>query len=75
MSSSLMQSQEGDSIMRGMTTHGGNDIFSASGSNQANSYLRNSSVAETAVPKRRNIQIGLIPGGPNPIDRGGLETA
>jgi hypothetical protein len=27
------------------------------------------------VPKRRNIQIGLIPGGPNPIDRGGLETA
>lgn len=60
--------------MRGMNTHGGSDPFTG-GSNQTNSYLRNSSVAETAVPKRRNISIGLAPGGPNPVDRGGLETA
>lgn len=43
----MMQSQEADSIMRGLQ-------------NQAEySYLNNSSVAKTAVHKRRNISVGI----------------
>jgi hypothetical protein len=60
--------------MKSVNTHGDLDPFNNSGSIQNNSYLRNSSVAETAVPKRRNISIGLT-SGVNPVDRGGLETA
>lgn len=45
------------------------------GSN-TNSYLNNSSVAKTAVHKRRNVSIGSMPGANHPNDRrGGLDTA
>ena len=56
----LMQSQEGDQLSRVNNL----DI-------QANSYINNSSVAKTAVHKRRNISIGVV----NQADRGGLESA
>ena len=45
------------------------------GSN-TNSYLNNSSVAKTAVHKRRNVSIGSMPGMNNANDRrDGLDTA
>jgi len=45
------------------------------GSN-TNSYLNNSSVAKTAVHKRRNVSIGSMPGVNNPNDRSdGVDTA
>lgn len=46
-----MQSQEADNIMRGLSNQ--NDYYNHS------SYLNNSSVAKTAVHKRRNISVGV----------------
>ncbi len=58
LSSNLMHSQETDYFANNP---------------DMNSYLNNSSVAKTAVHKRRNISIGV--GAVNPVDRGGLDTA
>lgn len=47
LSGQLMQSQEAENIMRGLQNQ--NDYYN----------LHNSSVAKTAVHKRRNIQVGV----------------
>jgi hypothetical protein len=51
LSSQLMQSQEAENIMRGLQNQ--SDYYHPS------SYINNSSVAKTAVHKRRNISVGV----------------
>ena len=51
LSSQLMQSQEAENIMRGLQNQ--SDYYNHP------SYLNNSSVAKTAVHKRRNISVGV----------------
>ena len=77
LSANLMQSQETDAILRGIDLNESYHKPSGKmlGSN-TNSYLNNSSVAKTAVHKRRNVSIGSMPGVGNPnARRDGLDTA